>query len=150
MTSINLKNISTSDLSITGGKVNITDSTNSTSVNTGSVVTVGGIGCGGDIYISGRIQNSSDNRLKEITGTIDNVLDKVDLLNPVYYKRIDKSDVSSIEIGLIAQEVKEVFPELVTTDDNGYNYIDYSRITSILIQCVKDMRKEINSLKKDV
>ena len=127
MSSISLKSIITNNLSIIGEGLTVPD-----------------------LFVGGRIQNSSDARLKEITGTINNSLDKVELLKPVYYRRIDKKEKQEQEIGLIAQEVKEIFPELVTTDSKGYNYIDYSRITAILLQCVKDLNHEIKEMKSQI
>lgn len=53
------------------------------------------------------------------------------------------------QIGLIAQEVEEVFPELVHTDESGYKSVEYSKITAILIEAVKEQQAQIESLRKE-
>jgi hypothetical protein len=59
------------------------------------------------------------------------------------------------DIGVIAQQVEQIFPELVTTRDNGYKAVKYEKLTAILIEAVKelttkveDLQNQINQLKK--
>jgi hypothetical protein len=106
----------------------------------------------GDICYTGGITNCSDGRYKENVATIDNALDKVEQLRGVEYKwkknqypEMRFSDRQ--QLGLVAQEVKEVLPELVTEDKNGYYSIDYVKLTPILIEAIKEQQKSIEELK---
>ena len=51
-------------------------------------------------------------------------------------------------IGVIAQELQKVYPELVTQGDDGYLAVDYTHLTAILIQAVKEQQEQINILNK--
>ncbi len=53
---------------------------------------------------------------------------------------------SEPQIGLIAQEVEQVFPELVTTDSNGFKMVDYVHLTPILIEAIKEQQLIIESI----
>lgn len=131
-------NITTSVL--TFPKCISSDTTESTSTVTGAAIFSGGAGFAKSIYYGGTLQNSSDSRLKEVVGTIDNVLDKIDSITPIYFTKI-KDEEKKVEIGFLAQEVRDVFPELVSMDEKGYYYMDYSRMTAVLFQCVKELKE---------
>lgn len=51
--------------------------------------------------------------------------------------------------GVIAQDVQEVFPDIVTLEDDGYYAVDYAQFVPILIECIRELKEEINSLKKE-
>ena len=107
----------------------------------------------GDINYSGSLQNTSDCRLKNVIGSLTDCLENVNKLNPVKYTRIDKVSnfrENRIEIGLLAQEVHSVYPELVEISKKGFYSIDYSRISAVLIQCVKDLSKTVEELKEEI
>ncbi|MBN1600853.1 MAG: tail fiber domain-containing protein [Chitinispirillaceae bacterium] len=88
----------------------------------------------------------SDMRLKHAITPIDDPLSIVMNLRGVRFqwRRSGKDDV-----GLIAQEVKEVLPEIVETDDTPERLlsVDYARITAVLIEAMKQQQKQIDSLK---
>lgn len=89
----------------------------------------------------------SDRRLKENIKPITNGLDKIMKLNPVSYNYLH-SDVQSL--GLIAQEVKEVVPEIVNVPKNEDEYMSvrYSELIPVLIDAVQELKKENEELKK--
>lgn len=97
----------------------------------------------------------SDIRLKEDVKTIDNALDKVCKLRGVEYTR---KQTGAREIGVIANEVKEVVPELVTVTDlrsdinpdelNDVHTMKYQNTVGLLIEAIKDLKAEIEELKK--
>jgi hypothetical protein len=109
----------------------------------------------------------SDKRLKNIIGSIENPLDKIEKLNGVYYTQSEVAENLGYEknekkqIGLLAQEVQEVLPEIVSlapidmgengTSRTGENYltIDYSKVVPLLVECIKELKKEIEELKKN-
>ena len=102
----------------------------------------------GAIYSTGDVVAYSDRRAKENIVTVDNALDKVSKLRGVYYNKKD-SDEKKREVGVIAQEVKEVLPEVVTYAKDVDEYgVDYGKINGLLIEAIKDLKKEIEELKQ--
>ena len=103
---------------------------------------------GGSIYATADVVAYSDRRAKENIVTVDNALDKVSELRGVYYNKKD-SDEKKREVGVIAQEVKEVLPEVVTYDKENDQYgVDYGKINGLLIEAIKELKKEIEELKQ--
>ena len=99
---------------------------------------------------------TSDKRLKENVKPLDSALDKIKKINGVEFDWIDGKDehgnsVHSNEghdIGVIAQEIEEVLPEVVTTRDNGYKAVKYEKIVPLLIQAIKEQQEQINKLEE--
>ena len=87
---------------------------------------------------------SSDERLKKDITLIDNALEKINKLKGVTY--IWKDGHGSKEIGVIAQDIQAQFPELIYKN-NDYLSVDYSRITAVLIEGVKELNKENKELR---
>ena len=52
-----------------------------------------------------------------------------------------------MQIGLIAQEVEELFPELVITDEDGIKSVDYSKMVPVLVEAIKELKSENDDLK---
>jgi uncharacterized protein YlxW (UPF0749 family) len=59
-------------------------------------------------------------------------------------------EVGKKDYGVIAQEVEEVLPELVTTRENGYKAVRYEKIVSLLIEATKAQQAQIEDLKNEV
>jgi transcriptional regulator NrdR family protein len=59
-------------------------------------------------------------------------------------------EVGKKDYGVIAQEVEEVLPELVTTRENGYKAVRYEKIVSLLIEAIKEQQIQIDELKNMV
>jgi hypothetical protein len=98
----------------------------------------------GNMTIAGTLTQNSDIRLKRNIIPIRNGLELIENLNPVYFNFKDTATYSSSrQIGFIAQEVREVMPELVLEDGRGYLSIDYSKISVILLQAVKEQQNQI-------
>jgi hypothetical protein len=97
---------------------------------------------------------TSDKNLKQNIVNIDNSLDKVSKLNGVYYnwtkEALEKNKhlVDEKEVGVIAQDVEAVLPELVATREDGSKAVRYERLCAVLIESVKELKKEIEELKK--
>jgi hypothetical protein len=100
-----------------------------------------------NITATGTVQGAevtatSDERLKSDIQTIDNALDKVMNMRGVSYtKQAEKG------IGVIAQEIEKVLPEVVT--DGEYKSVAYGNIVGVLIEAIKEQQKQIDELKKD-
>ncbi|MBI3656466.1 MAG: tail fiber domain-containing protein [Acidobacteria bacterium] len=88
----------------------------------------------------------SSRRWKENIAPIDNALAKVDQLRGVYY---DWKETKKHDIGLIAEEVGEVIPEVVAFEANGTDAqsLDYARLTALLVEAIKELKAENVTLK---
>jgi len=88
----------------------------------------------------------SDERLKSNIETIENGLEKVEKLRGVTYTRDERDN-----IGVIAQEVEKVLPDIVLTADDmmGTKSVDYGRITAVLIEAVKELSARVKELENN-
>lgn len=105
-----------------------------------------------NITTGGSVTATSDIRLKtNIKPLPENIMDKVKQLEGVYYNWKTEADMGNArQIGVTAQEVEKIFPELVIDNADGYKSVAYDRFTPILIEAVKEQQVEIDSLKQQV
>lgn len=97
--------------------------------------------------IAGTISETSSITLKENVNPISDALNSILSLNGVTYDR--KDSTSKNEAGLIAEDVYKILPNLVTIDKNGNpEGINYTKITAYLIEAVKELKNELDSLKE--
>ena len=90
---------------------------------------------------------SSDERLKDNIEEIPNALDKVESIKGVHFDWNDKQDVyEGHDIGVIAQDIEKVLPEIVEDRDNGYKAVKYEKLTAVLIQAVKELSAKVKEL----
>lgn len=89
------------------------------------------------------VTETSDIALKTNIETIPNALEKINLMRGVSFERIDNNTSS---VGLIAQELEKIAPELVSNDQE-YKSISYSHLTAYLIEAIKELNNEIKELK---
>ena len=119
---------------------NLTFNTNKIVLNTNGNATFAG-----SITASGNVTAYSDINLKEDIQTIPNALEKISLIRGVTYIRND------IELprqaGVIAQEVEQVLPEVVTTGKDGIKSVAYGPLVGLLIEAIKELQLEIQELK---
>ncbi len=109
----------------------------------------------GDICYTGSIGACSDVRYKKDIKTLGNALDRVSRLRGVSFNwKKDEFPQNKFspesQVGLIAQEVIEVFPEVVSEDNKGYYNIDYTKITPLLIEAIKELKSENERLKSRI
>ena len=133
----------------------VTNATPSTSTTTGALVVTGGVGVSGELYVGNDITAwaTSDKNLKDNATPIENALDKVAKIGGYNYvwnnKALELYPTRKPEdVGVIAQEVQEVLPEAVIQRDNGYLAVDYDKLIPLLIESIKDLKSEIETLKK--
>jgi hypothetical protein len=100
---------------------------------------------GGTITAAADIVAYSDERVKENISTIENALDKVKALRGVTYNRTDNEDKSQ-KIGVIAQEIQEVLPQVVHEQEDGMLGVSYGNIVAVLIEAIKEQQKQIDEL----
>lgn len=96
----------------------------------------------GNVEIRGTLTQKSDIRLKIIHSKLFNCLDKISVLDVFQYKYND-SDINRWRIGMSAQQVINVFPELIYTESDGFYSMDYISLSSIAIQCNKELHQLI-------
>lgn len=108
------------------------------------------------LQVIGRIMTdnmnqTSDMRLKKNIVTIDNALSKIQSVRGVYFNW--RNDVianrnfdTTLQMGVIAQEIEKVFPQLVLTDNAGYKSVEYSNMVAVLIEAIKEQQRQIERL----
>jgi hypothetical protein len=98
----------------------------------------------GDIVAS----ETSDKRLKDNIKPIENALGKIDKIGGYEFDWNDKQELyEGHDVGVIAQEIEAVLPEVVETREDGYKAVDYKKIVPLLIQAIKEQQKQIDELK---
>ncbi len=106
----------------------------------------------GNGWMAGTLSQSSDFRLKEKVSNIESALDKINKINGVSYFWKDKSNPDK-QIGVIAQDVEKVFPELVTIQKDGMRSVNYNGLIAPTIEAIKELKSqkdsEIAALKKE-
>ena len=109
-----------------------------------------------DVYIPslGWLSGWSDERLKKDIKPMESTLDKLLKLKPVefYWKKDaypEKKFNDKKQLGLIAQEVEKIYPELVNTNEDGYKTIDYAKFTSVLIKAIQELNERITKLENE-
>jgi len=152
---------------ILGGINGINGATASTSVGIGCTApqytldVVGTVGVTGTIVASGLITAStavtacSDIRFKKNILPLQNSLNNIMKLQGVNYvwkqaEFPDRHFGDGVQVGFIAQELEKVYPQMVFTDDKGYKTVDYSRLTPVLVEGIKEQQNLIDSLKATI
>jgi len=100
----------------------------------------GNVSIGGDLVVTGEVTAYSDKRLKTDIQPLNNR----GLLNPVTYLKDNKR-----QIGFIAQEIQEHYPELVT-ESNGYLSLNYQQLTAVLSSQINNLYSLIDELKLEI
>lgn len=89
---------------------------------------------------------NSDIRLKNINGHIENAVEKLSTLQTINFSyKDDKTNKQNL--GLIAQEVEKIFPELIDKNGDGMLGVRYTELVPVLIKAIQEQQKEINELK---
>ena len=93
---------------------------------------------------------SSDERLKENLEPIGSATEKVEQMTGYTFNWVPMEDVHVYgdmkDIGVVAQEVEKVLPELVSDRENGYKAVKYEKLTAVLIQAVKELSERVKTL----
>ena len=151
---------------VTSGGATTVSAGNGIGLNTGNgTITMSGSFTGSFSATGNITAYSSDERLKNFHGKIENALEKVDKLNGYYYewndlaKNIDKDAFKNgMEVGVSAQEIEKVLPEIVTEApivaahnlDTDYKTVHYDKVVPLLIEAIKDLKTEVEELKSQI
>jgi hypothetical protein len=109
----------------------------------------------GDIVATGDVTAyySSDERLKENKKIIENATDKIEQISGYEFDWIAKEGVHINEghdVGVMAQEVEKILPEVVTTRENGYKAVKYEKLVPLLIESIKELSGQIKELRSQI
>ena len=99
----------------------------------------------GSFTATGDVTAYSDRRFKHNIVTVENALDKVTQLRGVLYEKDGRES-----LGVIAQEVEEVIPQVVHTDTEGMKSVAYGNIVGVLIEAIKEQQTLITQLQEEV
>jgi hypothetical protein len=111
----------------------------------GDVNVTNNLNVGVNIVAAGEITANSDERIKTNIKTIDNALEKVLQLRGVEY---DRTDIEKHQIGVIAQEVEKVLPDVVL--DGEKKSVAYGNMVAVLIEAIKEQQKQIETQGKQI
>lgn len=129
----------------------------------GGIATTGGISggniygadfhAGGTIYAGNNVCCSSDSCFKKSVETISDAVTAIQQLRGVRYEWRrdefpDRKFAEGPQVGLIAQEVREVVPQAVIEQSDGYLAVDYARLVPLLIESIKEQQRRIEALEK--
>lgn len=126
---------------------------NGNSYFAGGNVGIGVTAPGEKLEVSGNVKAtaflySSDERLKENIETVGSALDKIMALRGVSFNWKENGQAS---LGLIAQELEEIFPELVSTSKTtGLKSVQYGNLTAVLIEALKEQQDQIEELRAEI
>jgi len=98
-----------------------------------------------DLTASGNVTAYSDVSLKENIETISNALEMVNSLRGVRFNRKDLEG-NPLQIGVIAQEVEKIVPEVVKTADDGLKSVAYGNLIGVLIEAIKELSDKVDEL----
>jgi hypothetical protein len=105
---------------------------------------------GGAIFAEGNIVAFSDRRKKENIETVENALETLKKLRGVYYTATNDVDQKR-QVGVIAQEVEEVLPEVVTYASDVDEYgVDYGKFAGLFIESIKEQQKIIEKQQSQI
>jgi len=101
----------------------------------------------GNLTIAGTLTENSDRRLKHNITPLTDALGTLARLQPVRYRfREGTNRPDGQHLGLIAQEVEAVYPELVQEGADGYLSVSYGKLTAVLVQALNEQQAEIEAL----
>lgn len=149
-------------ISPVSGNVLINSTQTATSPSTGALVVNGGMGIDGNVYVTGSTFSNtpSDRRLKENITTIENPLELIAKITGTRFDWIDSyieslggedgNFVKKQDMGVIAQDVEQVLPEIVGTKQDGFKTVKYEKLIPLLIESIKALSVEVTDLKEQL
>jgi hypothetical protein len=155
-TNVNATGVTSTTLAATSG---ITGATlNTTGLISGSIIKSANAISGSSLLIEGTIKatgdvtafHSSDARLKDNITPIKGSLGKLKSIGGYEFDWNNQSEHTGHDVGVIAQEIEYILPELVVTRDNGYKAVRYEKIVALLIEAIKEQQLQIDELKSKI
>lgn len=91
----------------------------------------------------------SDRSLKRNLVTIHDAVEKVNRINGYYFHWENGTDTRR-QVGVVAQEVEDVLPEIVSRDNNGLKSLDYGKLVPLLVEAIKEQQRTITELTEEM
>ena len=136
------------------GVVTVDASTQSTTKTTGALLVDGGVGIAKTLNVGEDVvaYASSDERYKDNIIPIRNPNEKIKQIGGYTFDWNDKHEIfkGKKDIGVVAQEIEKVLPEIVETRDNGYKAVKYEKIVALLIESNKELIKRVEELESKI
>lgn len=104
----------------------------------------------GNATLAGTLTENSDARLKKNISNINNPMEALKQLNGYHYNWKDDWRDNSLQTGLMAQEVEKVMPELVKEDEKGIKSVNYNGLIPYLLEAVKTLNEDNNTMRKEI
>jgi trimeric autotransporter adhesin len=104
----------------------------------------------GNLTIAGTLTQNSDARLKKNITPIQNSLATLQNIKAYTYNWIDETKDTTLQIGVLAQEVQKIYPQLVRADDKGMLSINYTGFVPLLINGMKEQQVQIDKQQKQI
>ena len=111
------------------------------------------VGCINGVRVDGDVvaYYASDQRLKDDIVPISGCLDKINTIDAVEFNwNENQQTYSGHDIGLIAQQIQEIAPEIVTERSNGYLAVKYEKMVAILVGAIQDQQKIIDEMREEI
>jgi len=129
-----------------GGGWYMIDTTWVRTYNSKSIYTAGNIKAGGSVTASSFIYDS-DRNLKKNIEIIPDALSKINKLEGISFKWKNGEKENKVNLGVIAQDVEKIFPEVVHTDsETGLKSVEYGNLISPVIEAIKELTKKVDNL----
>ena len=115
----------------------------------------GDVTVNGTFSYTGKSGQISDTRLKADILKLENVIQKIKKLNSYYFNWSNEAKENfsvnnERQIGVLAQDIETVFPELVSENKEGYKTMDYVKLTPILLQAIKEQQSQIEIMEERI
>ena len=140
----------TTSLFVIGNGVDTNNRSDIFRVNQTDVQITGSLKVTGDVVA----YSTSDRNFKENITPIPNAIEKITKISGNTYDwKEENKDIHGFEgndVGVIAQEIESVLPQLVTTRENGYKAVKYDKLVALLIEGIKEQQIKIDNLTIDV
>ena len=120
---------------------------NGANVGIGSASPAYKLDVSGTIRATGDVIAYSDRRVKQDIVTLENSVELIQKLRGVSYKKIGESEE---KIGVIAQEILEVLPQVVSKDENGMYSVAYGNMAGLFIEAIKQQQAHIDTLEQRI
>jgi hypothetical protein len=133
-------NLTAEALNIVGAGTSLTD-------RKVAIYSEGGMTIMGNLTLQGVVASSSDARLKTNVRPLPGALSGVQALQGHRYHFKAGKGPEGEQLGFIAQELEQVYPELVTTAPDGLKAVNYAQLTPVLVEAIKEQQRQIDQLR---
>ncbi len=104
-----------------------------------------------DVTVKSNFYTPSDQRLKTNIQTLTEALESLNQLRGVRFEYLDQQKyMTGPKVGLIAQDLQKVYPEMVSQGSDGFLKVDYTQLSAVLIQAIKEQQEQLSAQAKEI